>query len=364
MGGFAGGVEDLHDDEVGVECGLVAVGLYLPVEDGGEVIERVCALLGEGRCGGGGFGLLAVVAGAQVVGGDGDGVAVDAVDLHVLAGEAPVPGGHEDGLGAGVAEDDRGIVVDVRVDVGLVGLGNGGDAQGGGAVLDEGHEVGAVAAEVEEGAGAVLDGVGEPGEPLGADADLFRAFVAVVDDDFADVAELALLYFGEDLAIAGVPGGFVVDEDVDVMLAGGGADGEGVGEGCGEGLFDHGGNAVTCGGFDDFAMVLDGGVDEDGVGVLGVEHAVGIGVEQLGIEVVFGGVAPGEGGIGLDDGDELGAGVIGESAKEALHMAVDEADDGDADGGSGGDGGSEGDGEEAEEEGGEAKTESREHGES
>ena len=38
-GGLPGGVEDLHDDEVGAEGGEVAVGLDLSAEDGGEVVE-------------------------------------------------------------------------------------------------------------------------------------------------------------------------------------------------------------------------------------------------------------------------------------------------------------------------------------
>ena len=75
------------------------------------------------------FGLFALIAGAEVVGGYGDDVAGGAVDFHIFAGEGPVPGGHEDGLGFGVAEDDGGVVVDVRVDVGLVGLGDGGDGE-------------------------------------------------------------------------------------------------------------------------------------------------------------------------------------------------------------------------------------------
>jgi hypothetical protein len=49
-------------------------------------------------------------------------------------------------------------------------------------VHDPGGEVDAVAAEVEESAAAVLLGVGEPGEELGADVDLCGALMAVVDD--------------------------------------------------------------------------------------------------------------------------------------------------------------------------------------
>ena len=287
---------------------------------------------GEGWRGLVGFGWLAFVADAKVVGAYGDGIAGDAVDFHVFAGEAPIPGGHEDGLGFGVAQDDRAVVVDARVDVGFVGLADGGDAQGGLAVHEDGHEIGAVAAEVEEGAGAVLGRVGEPGEPFGADADLLGTFVAVVDDDFAEVAELAGVGLIDGVGVAGVPGGLVVDEDVDVVLAGGLLDGEGVAEGGCERLFDHGGDAVMGGEIDDAAVIADGGVDENGVRVLAGEHLFGVGVEELGVEVVAGGVAGGEGGVGLDDGDETGVAVGGEGVEESADVAVNQADDGDADG--------------------------------
>ncbi len=159
---------------------------------------------------------------------DGDGVALCAVDFGVFAAEGPVPRGHEDGLGTRVAQDDGGVVVDAGIDLRLVGLGDGSDAERGFAVHEPGHEVGAVAAEVVESAGAVLGGIGEPLEEFGLDADFFRALMAVVNDDFADFAEAPLLEQVVDRAIAGVPGGLVIDEDLDVVFAGGAADGEGV----------------------------------------------------------------------------------------------------------------------------------------
>ncbi len=85
---------------------------------------------------------------------------------------------------------------------------------------DPGGEVDAVAAEVEECAGAVLFGVGEPGEEFGADVDLCGALVAVVDDELAEVADLA---FGEEVGGGGVgvvPGCLVVGEDGDLVLLG------------------------------------------------------------------------------------------------------------------------------------------------
>jgi hypothetical protein len=66
-----------------------------------------------------------------------------------------------------------------------------------------------------------------------------------------------------------------------------------------------------------------------------VEHLVGVGEEELVIEMELFGVAVGEGGVGLGDADELDVGVGGESVEKALGVSVDEAYDGNADGSAG-----------------------------
>ena len=293
-----------------------------------------------------GAGVFVVVEGVDVAGG--------AVDLHVLAGEGPVPRTLDDGLGVGVGEDDGAVVFDVGVDLGLDVEGDGADGEGEVAVHDPGGEVDAVAAEVEEGSGAVLFGVGEPGEEGGADADFFRAFVAVVDDELAEVADLA---FVEDVCGGGVgvvPGGLVVGEDGDVVFFGEALDGEGVFYRCGEGLFDHGGDVEGSGLLDGGAVAGDGGVDEDGLGMRGLEHRGFCGEEEVVREVGDGGVLLAEGGVGLGDADEGDLGVGGEGVEEAPYVVVVEADDGYADGWGGlglccggKDGGGEGGGKEA-----------------
>src|SRR5580658_7963295 len=125
--------------------------------------------------------------------------------------------------------------------------------------------------------------------------------MAVVDDYATDGAELALIGFPDGFGVAGVPRGFVVDGDIYVMLAGGVLDSDSVGEGGGEGLLDHGGDAAVGGGFNDFAVVLNAGVDEDGIGVKLVERLVEIGEKELLVEVELCGVLCGEGGVGLGD---------------------------------------------------------------
>jgi len=227
---------------------------------------------------------------------------------------------------------DGGVVIDFGVDSGFVGLGYGGDAERCVAVHENGCEVCAVAAEVEHGASAVLYRVGEPGEPLGAYADLFGAVVAVVHDDFADFAQLAFVCLAKCFRIAGVPGGLVVYKDLDVVLDGRVADGQRVGHGGGEGLFDHGAYAMACGQLDDLAVVEDGCVDQHCLRVNGVEHSLGVGVEEgmVKMEALF--IFGGEGGVGLGDADQLDVGVLWERAEEAAHVAVDQSDDGDRDG--------------------------------
>ena len=47
--------------------------------------------------------------------------------------------------------------------------------------------------------------------------------MAIVNHDAANVAQVSLFHLVVGGLVAGVPGGFVVDEDLDVMFAGGGA---------------------------------------------------------------------------------------------------------------------------------------------
>lgn len=101
-------------------------------------------------------------------------------------------------------------------------LGDGEDG-GGALVLHEpGDEVGSVAAEVGEGAAAVEDGVGEPGEEVFRAADFARALVSVVDDDFTQFTD-GLVLVGEAVSfvVGGIPGGLEVDDEMDAGVADG-----------------------------------------------------------------------------------------------------------------------------------------------
>src|ERR1019366_5663983 len=194
-----------------------------------------------------------------------DRIARGAVNFHILAGEGPVPRALDDGFRVGVRKDDGRVVIHPRIDLGFVLVENRTHSERGLPMHQPGHQVDAVAAEVIEGAGTVLGGIGEPVEEFRTDADFFWALVAVVDNDTANGAKAAVFRFVVGGAVAGVPSGLVVDQDLNVVFAGDAADGEGVVERDGEGLLHHDGEAVFAGGFNDLAMIGDGGVGQKGL---------------------------------------------------------------------------------------------------
>ena len=99
---------------------------------------------------------------ADVVGSNRDDRASAAVNFHIFSAEGPIPRSLQDGLRFGVGEDDGGFVVDVWVNVRLDLLRNCCDGKWALAVHEPGHQIGAVAAEIEERAGAVEFCIGEP----------------------------------------------------------------------------------------------------------------------------------------------------------------------------------------------------------
>ncbi len=74
-----------------------------------------------------------------------------------------------------IGEDDRRLVFDVGVNVGLEMLSDGGDGVGALAVHEPGHQVGAIAAKIEHRAGTVLFGIIEPGKEFGLDVNFCGA---------------------------------------------------------------------------------------------------------------------------------------------------------------------------------------------
>jgi hypothetical protein len=78
-------------------------------------------------------------------------------------------------------------------------------------------------------------------------------------------------------------------------------------------------------------MILDVGVDEDGIGMKLIEGLVEIGEEELGVEMEERGVFGDQRRIGLDDADQLDILIFGKRAEETAGVVVHEADDDDAD---------------------------------
>jgi len=208
-------------------------------------------------------------------------------------------------------------------------LGDGGDGERAAAVHEPGDEIGSIAAEIEEGSGSIAFRVGEPGEEFRRDADFLGTLVAVVYDDFADVSD-GFAAAGERIGgvVAAIPGGFVVDEHLDVALAGGLLDGAGVFEADGEGFFHHDVDATGGAGLDDAEMIEGVREDQDGFRPGFVEHLFEVGVEEGGREFVAAGVTRGEPAVGLGDAYEVHVVAVEVPVEESGGVAVVESGDG------------------------------------
>ena len=159
--------------------------------------------------------------------------------------------------------------------------------------------------------------------------------MAVVYDDFADVADGVFVDEIVGGAIAAIPRGFVVDEDRNVCGFRGALDGASVIDADGERLFHHDGDFVFGADFDGADVIVRVGVDENGLGLGGGEEFVEIGVIELGIEIKFRGVAIEDGFVGFGDADEFDVVAIFDVIEETVGVAVGEAGHCDVEGGGG-----------------------------
>jgi hypothetical protein len=80
----------------------------------------------------------------------------------------------------------------------------------------------------------------------------------------------------------------------------------------------------------DFAVIVGGGVDEDGLRFGGAKSFVEIGVIERQVEMEFCGVLIEESSVGFGDGCDLDVGAISGMGEEAVSVAVDQAGDDDA----------------------------------
>ena len=253
-------------------------------------------------------------------------VAGSAEHFPVLYAEGPVPGGFDDAGSVGIFEEDGGVIVYFGIDSWFNVMGEGGHGDRGLAVHEPGHEVGAVAAEIADGAAAVQDGVGEPVQEVGAAANLFWALVAVVGDHLPGGADVLGVYHFEDLLVGIVPGGLVIGEHPDMILARELGDAVGVFDGGGERFLDHDGDTEWCADLYYAEVLGDGVVGEDGIGVSMCDQRRQI-IKEEGIGKLVGFLVTGdELGVGLCDAgdDDL---TVPELVHDVVDMVMGQAGD-------------------------------------
>src|ERR1700674_2354963 len=112
------------------------------------------------------------------------------------------------------------------------------------AIHQPGHQVGAIAPEIEERTVATELGIVKPGKKLGRHVDFCGALMTVVNDDFAYIADRVLVDEIVSGVIAAIPSGLVVDEHGDFGGACGTLDGAAVFDTYGERFFHHHWDAV------------------------------------------------------------------------------------------------------------------------
>jgi len=236
----------------------------------------------------------------------------------------------QNGLRFGVGEDDGGFVVYVRVNVRFDLLRDRCDPKWPLAVHEPGHQIGAIAPEIEERARAVEFWIGEPFQEFGTDVDFFRTFVTVVDDDLADIPDCAGMDEIVRGMVTGVPGSFVINENLNFCGAGGAGNGLRVFVRDGQRFFHHYGNGIASAEFSNFSVIVGGGVNEDRLRVRGAKKFVKIGVVEGRIQVKLRCVSIEKSAVGFGDGNDLDVGAVERVGEKSLGMAVNEAGNGDA----------------------------------
>src|SRR5450755_4416741 len=107
--------------------------------------------------------------------------------------------------------------------------------------------------------------------------------MAVVNNHLSQIAQLPLSHLCEELMIAWIPGGLVVDQHLNVLFASDGTYRDRVVQGCGKRFFNHGTYAMERGALNHFSVIRDGGVHENRIGMPLGEHPFDVCVEQLGV---------------------------------------------------------------------------------
>ena len=153
-----------------------------------------------------------------------------------------------------------------------------------------------------------------------------------MNHDTADSAKTSSFRFVVGGLVAGIPGGFVIDQDMDAVFTGDFTDGQGVVERDGQRFFNHDGDPVLRGDFDSGSVPGDGGVDQDGLGMGLFDHIGFLAIEEGRGKRVFLLILREKGGVVVGDADQFHVGVVGQVSKKAFNVAMDQSDDGYAEG--------------------------------
>ena len=164
-----------------------------------------------------------------------------------------------------------------------------------------GDQVSAIAAEIVESSIAVLFRILEPLQKFRLHSYLFGSLVTIVDHDPAQIPQAALRYLVVGGPVAGIPGGLVVHEHLNVVLPGRTANRQCIFQRHGQGLFHHDAEPVLRGCFDHLPVLADRSVNQQSLGMAGRNHRIQLRVEQAGIEMKLLCVAVGKRLVGIHD---------------------------------------------------------------
>ena len=218
------------------------------------------------------------------------------------------------------------------VDFGLLGLRQRRHFQGPLIVHQPRHQIGAVAAEIEERAGAALRRIAQPGEKLGRYVDLLGALMAVHRYHLADFARgLLVVEQAPYLAVAAVPRGLVIHQDGSIVTLGGLLDGARLLHVHGQRLFHHHGYVARRACLHHFEVRVSIGKGRDGFRFHGVEHLTKIGIHQTVGKVVRLGITCQQRGVGIPhaNDDDIG-GAAARAVQESRNVAMVQPGDSDA----------------------------------
>lgn len=154
--------------------------------------------------------------------------------------------------------------------------------------------------------------------------------MAVVDDDLADIADCSGMDEIVRGTVAAVPGSFVINENLNFCGASDAGHGLRVFVRDGQRFFHHDGNGIAGAEFNNFAVIVGGGVDEDRLRVRGAKKFVKIGVVESRIEMKLRCVLIEKSALGFGDGNDLDVGAVERVGEKSLGMAVNESGNGDA----------------------------------